>query len=130
MSGKKTGLSFLYNALYAISSNYDELKGLESSIFEVMDEIDSCIATGFNQQALTNYLKSGMGDELVNEIEEFGRYVSGIENEHWNSNDFDNYEDWRLARNWAKSLMKKLDMPNKGWDFGSSRTIYTGKGKD
>ncbi len=119
-----TSLVFLYNALYSISSKYDDLKSLESEIFEVMDEIDSCILTGFNDQALKNYEKSGIDKELVNEIGEFGKHVSSIENRYWNPIDFGINEDWKLARSWANSLIQKLRFKKTGWIFGKSNVLY------
>lgn len=127
MNKNKTGLLFLYNALYAISSSYKDLEYLESPIFNIMDEIDSCISAGFCEQALSNYSKGGLHDELVSEIGEFGKCVSRIENEYWNPYDFDNYEGWRSARDWAKSLRKKLGMMNKGWYNSGSIVLWTDK---
>ena len=115
MANKQTGLVFLYNGLYAISSNYKDLEHLESPIFEVMDEIDSCIVTGFSAQALRNYSDSGIEDDFIDKID----------NEYWNPHDFDNYEDWTIARSWATSLLGKLGMTKKSWNTGSTKIVYT-----
>lgn len=116
---------FLYNGLFAISSYYKDLKYLESPIFEVMDEIDSCIITGFTKQALRNYLKSGIDPKVVEEIGKFGEFVNKIENKYWNPDDFDNYDDWKLAREWASNLLNLLGWKKKSWDDSETTVIYT-----
>ena len=125
MANKQTGLVFLYNGLYAISSNYKDLEHLESPIFEVMDEIDSCIVTGFSDQALQNYSDSGIEDGTVNELRRFRDFVGKIDNEYWNPDDFDSYEDWKIARSWATSLLGKLGMTKRSWNTGNTKIVYT-----
>lgn len=124
MKTKSTGLVFLYNGLYAISSNYSELAHLESSIFEIMDEIDSCIQVGFNKSALENYAQSGIAPDLVREIGKFGEFVNQIDNARWNNIDFDIEEDWQLARKWARSLLNKLGMKMNGWNKEGTQIIF------
>jgi hypothetical protein len=127
MKNKSTGFVFLYNGLYAISSKYSELAHLESPIFEVMDEIESCIYTGFNQSALENYKQSGVQSEVVHEIGKFGEFVLSINSENWNPHNFENDDDWQLARKWAESLLDKIGMERSGWNDGNTKIIYLGR---
>ena len=127
MRNKDTGLLLLYNGLFAISSQYKDLEHLESPIFEVMDEIDSCIVTGFSEQAFENYYRSGIDLEIINELRSFGEFVDKIENQYWTPEHFDQYEDWEIARKWAYKLMKKLGMRRNGWYSSGTNIIYLEK---
>jgi len=48
----------------------------------------------------------------------------------WNENDFDQLEDWKIARGWANNLMIKLNLKNKGWDSSGEVVTYKVKNMD
>ncbi|WP_436516253.1 hypothetical protein [Ekhidna sp. To15] len=122
---RKKGTLFLYNGLYAISSYYEDLKHLESPVFEVFDEIDSCITVGFSDQSILYYLKNKIVDKaLADELRKFKEHVEKIDAEYWNDYDFNKIEDWEIARKWAHSLLEKLGMERQGWDDSSTTNIY------
>ncbi|MEL7005423.1 MAG: hypothetical protein AAFN93_22225 [Bacteroidota bacterium] len=115
----------LYNTLFLVSSNYGEIKHLESPIFEVLDELETVLYTAFRLDVLNQFQENGWIDEVIKtELVQFYNHVDKIENSRWNSIDFDNYEDWVIAKKWAKSLMNKLNMDRQGWDSTGSTVIY------
>lgn len=122
---KKKGALFLYNGLYAISSYYKDLKHLESPIFEIFDEIDTCIEVAFNEQSFSYFLEKEIVDNsLVQELRKFKEHIGRIDAEYWNEYDFDKVEDWEIARKWASSLLDKLGMERQGWDDSRTTNIY------
>jgi hypothetical protein len=121
----KTSWIYLYNCLYIASSNYTEIKYLESPIFEVLDELETMIEASLRKDTLDFFEKNQWIDrKLREELEKFYDYVDNIAAKHWNIKDFDEHEDWNLTREWAKSLMKKLGMEKNGWDSTGEKTIY------
>jgi len=107
----------LYNTLFVISSMYEDLQHLESSVFEVLDELESSIADGLRQKSLNFYRENNWIDEdQEKELQKFHQFLDGIDAKYWNEYDFDNSEDWILARAWAKSIIQKLDIKMNGWN--------------
>lgn len=118
----------VYNCLYLTSSRYNEVAFLESPVFEVLNELDTELIVGFNDQSLSHFVKAGLVDEsMSNELSRFRDFVMKIDRQHWNTEDFDHLEDWNLARDWATSLMKKLRLEKKGWNADGEVIIYTKK---
>lgn len=116
----------LYNCLYLISSLYKDIASLESPVFEIFEDLDTRITVGLNDQSLSFFVSQGWIDEsLKGELSRFKDFVNRIESKYWNADDFDHLEDWRLAREWANSLMRKLKMEKNGWNSDGETIIYT-----
>ncbi len=127
MSEKEgTAWGYLYNCMYLTSSWYGEIAYLESPIFEIFDELDSTIIGGLNERTLSFFQEKGwIGDTLRKELIRFKQHINSIDAQYWNPDDFDNLEDWKLARDWAKALMGKLKMKKGGWNSEGQVVIYT-----
>ncbi|MGB3513540.1 MAG: hypothetical protein WBA93_30885 [Microcoleaceae cyanobacterium] len=98
---------------------------MNSPIFEVLDELETLLCTVFESDVLNQFQENGWINETVKtELIQFYQHVDKIENCYWNPIDFDNYEDWVIAKNWALSLMEKLKMERQGWDSSGSTVIY------
>jgi hypothetical protein len=116
----------LYNCLYLVSLEYDQISHLESQTFEIFDELDTTITGGLNERALIFILdKEWIDTSTKNELENFREYLNGIDAQRWNLNDFNYYEDWTIAREWANTLIEKLNMKKNGWCPSGKIDIYT-----
>lgn len=114
----------LYNCLYLTSSHYKDVAFLESPILQVLDELETRMMMGLNDQSLNLFINEGLIDEsMKSELSRFRDFVMKIDGHYWNTEDFDHLEDWNLARDWAKSLMKKLKLEKKGWDSSGEVVI-------
>ena len=113
----------LYNCLYLISSNYKDIVQLESNVFEIFEDLDTRLSVGLNAQSLSAFVHEGWIDnEIEKTLSRFRDFVNEIDSQHWNANDFDHLEDWKIARGWANNLMIKLNLKNRGWD-SSGETV-------
>jgi|LakMenEpi03Aug12_release.lakeMendotaPanAssembly.Ray.scaffolds.fasta_scaffold884687_2 hypothetical protein len=116
----------LYNCLYLISSQYEDIASLESPVFEIFEDLDTRISVGLNDESLSFFEDQGwINDDMKGELSRFRDFVNKIDSKYWNADDFDYLEDWRLARDWATSLMRKLKMEKSGWDSDGTTVIYT-----
>lgn len=119
---------YLYNCLYLTSSRYDEVRHLESNIFEVMDELETALHVGMHEDRLDEHVKEGLiNEERRIELGNFRNYVLAIEPHLWNPEEFDRSDDWDLARKWANTLLMKLNLKKRGWDSSGEYVIYTGR---
>ncbi|WP_420576083.1 hypothetical protein [Ekhidna sp.] len=119
------GTLFLRNGLFGISRNYDELSHLESSTFEVLDEIDTCITVAFSKDSINRLANQKIiNADLSNQLVKFGEFVNSIDPSLWNPVDFDESSDWDLARKWAQNLMSNLNLDQDKWDLSGSTDIY------
>lgn len=67
----------LYNTLFLISYCYDELKCLESPIFEVLDELETSLINGLRDEALDFYeSKSWIDSSVKTELINFRNHVN------------------------------------------------------
>jgi 3-methyladenine DNA glycosylase Tag len=122
---KNHAWTYLYNCLYLTSSSYKELEPLESSILQVLDELETNATVGLNQKYLDSYQEEGLINlEIKDELSRFRDFIFNIDSKHWNPKDFDHAEDWQLARKWANSLMKKMNLKKRGFD-DHGIVIYT-----
>lgn len=116
----------LYNCLYLISSQYEDIASLESPVFEIFEDLDTRITVGLNDESLSFFTGHGwINEDMKGELLRFRDFVNTIDSKYWNANDFDYLEDWGLARDWATSLMRKLKMEKSGWDPDGTAVIYT-----
>jgi hypothetical protein len=116
----------LYNCLYLVSSEYDQISHLESQTFEIFDELDTTIIGGLNERALILFLdKEWIDTSTKKELENFREYLNGIDAQRWNPKDFNYYEDWTIAREWANTLLEKLNIKKNGWCSSGKVNIYT-----
>jgi len=125
---EKTGTAwtFLHNCLYLVSSGYSDITHLDSPVFEIFDELDSAIIGGLNERTLSFFIsKCWINENEKRELEKFRDHVNKIDGRNWNPDDFDNLEDWKLARDWANALMSRLKMKKDGWNSEGKIVIYT-----
>ncbi len=123
---KSTLWSNLYNALYLISSYYDDIKYIENNIIEVMDEIEGELDSGCHTQSIDQFLKEGwINVDTAKELTNFYKYVSNISPTLWNISNFDTHEEWQLARNLANTLLEKIGETKKGYDSSGDIIIFT-----
>ena len=116
----------LYNCLYLISSEYEDIVSLKSPVFEIFEDLDTAIAVGLNDENISYFAGKGwITEEIKGELLQFRDFVDRIDPKYWNENDFDHLEDWKLARVWASSLMKKIKMERRGWNSDGSFILYT-----
>jgi len=116
----------LYNCLYLISSQYKDIAPLQSPVFDVFEDLDTRITVGLNDESLSFFVSEDwINKDVKGELLNFRFFLNKIEPKHWNEDDFDHLEDWRMAREWAIALMKKLKMTNKGWNSDGEVVIYS-----
>ena len=121
---KKFPWTSLYNCLYLVSSHYGDIASLESPVFEVFEDLDTRITVGLNDQSLASFVSEGRFSEAIkNELSQFRDFINNIDSKYWNTVDFDHLEDWKLARDWATTLMGKLNMKRSGWDSSGEMLI-------
>ena len=124
MKKKGTVWVDLYNTLYFMSCTSKEIKKLQSPIFDPLDELDSAIIMGLRNDALLFFSKNNwISDELKNELIQFRNHLHKINSSFWNFYDFDNHEDWKIARLWSRKLLVKIGEDSKGWD-SSNQIIF------
>ena len=123
---KKTVWTDLCNCFYVVSHPYSDIAYLESPVFEVFDDLDTSIIMGLREESLSFFVTEGWIDEAMKEeLSRFRDHLERIENRYWNPEDFDRWEDWVSARNWAKALVSKLGLKNDGWDSTGTKFYYT-----
>jgi hypothetical protein len=116
----------LYNCLYLASSTYEEVSFLESPVFEVLDELETRMRMGMSEDSLTYFLSEGLiNDVNGQELAKFRDFVFAIDSKHWNPTDFNYYQDWKLVKDWAIALLKKLGIEKNGWNSDGEVVIYT-----
>lgn len=114
----------LYNTLYLLGVNKNNLQALETSTFDPLDELELSLDLGFCEDSLSFMVKNKwITIKDKKELEAFKKFADNIAT--WNYYEYENNSDWSLLKQWAEKLFFQLSMSNNDWVDYRMKTIYT-----